>query len=59
MDGIGSEAQGLFPLTVPYVTESNNTWYGFDPLEAKQLLAAAWLHGFGRRWNGKEGRSAA
>ncbi|WP_239498744.1 nickel ABC transporter substrate-binding protein [Paenibacillus odorifer] len=41
MDGIGSEAQGLFPLTVPYVTESNNTWYGFDPLEAKQLLAAA------------------
>jgi peptide/nickel transport system substrate-binding protein len=41
MDGIGSEAQGLFPLTVPYVTESNNTWYGFNPLEAKQLLAAA------------------
>ncbi|WP_405132497.1 nickel ABC transporter substrate-binding protein [Paenibacillus sp. FSL H8-0175] len=41
MDGIGSEAQGLFPLTVPYVTESNNTWYGFDPLEAKKLLAAA------------------
>lgn len=41
MDGIGSEAQGLFPLTVPYVTESNNTWYGFDPQEAKQLLAAA------------------
>ncbi|MEK4040863.1 nickel ABC transporter substrate-binding protein [Paenibacillus sp. FSL L8-0493] len=41
MDGIGSEAQGLFPLTVPYVTESNNTWYGFDPLEAKQLLATA------------------
>lgn len=41
MDGIGSEAQGLFPLTVPYVTESNNTWYGFDLLEAKQLLAAA------------------
>ncbi|OMD99844.1 nickel ABC transporter substrate-binding protein [Paenibacillus odorifer] len=41
MDGIGSEAQSLFPLTVPYVTESNNTWYGFNPLEAKQLLAAA------------------
>lgn len=41
MDGIGSEAQSLFPLTVPYVTESNNTWYGFDLLEAKQLLAAA------------------
>ncbi|MEK3717126.1 nickel ABC transporter substrate-binding protein [Paenibacillus sp. FSL R7-0333] len=41
MNGIGQEAKGLFPLTVPYVTESNNTWYGFDPGEAKQLLAAA------------------
>lgn len=41
MNGIGQEAKGLFPLTVPYVTESNNTWYGIDPGEAKQLLAAA------------------
>lgn len=41
MDGIGSEAKGLFPLTVPYVTDSNNTWYGFDPAEAKQLLTDA------------------
>ncbi|WP_238652185.1 nickel ABC transporter substrate-binding protein [Paenibacillus piscarius] len=41
MNGIGQEAKGLFPLTIPYVTESNNTWYGFDPEEAKQLLAAA------------------
>ncbi|MEK4064211.1 MULTISPECIES: nickel ABC transporter substrate-binding protein [Paenibacillus] len=41
MDGIGSVAKGLFPLTVPYVTDSNNTWYGFDPAEAKQLLADA------------------
>lgn len=41
MNGIGQEAKGLFPLTVPYVTESNNTWYGFDPEEAKQLLATA------------------
>ncbi|WP_405113148.1 nickel ABC transporter substrate-binding protein [Paenibacillus sp. FSL K6-1217] len=41
MDGIGHEAKGLFPLTVPYVTESNHTWYGFDPQEAKQLLEAA------------------
>ncbi|MBT2288491.1 nickel ABC transporter substrate-binding protein [Paenibacillus albidus] len=41
MDGIGSEAKGLFPLTVPYVTSSNSTWYGFDVGEAKQLLADA------------------
>lgn len=41
MNGIGMEASGLFPLTVPYVTESNNTWYGFNPEEAKQLLAAS------------------
>lgn len=41
MNGIGNEAEGLFPLTVPYVTESNNTWYGFNPEEAKQLLAAS------------------
>lgn len=41
MNGIGQEAKGLFPLTVPYVTESNNTWYGFNPEEAKQLLAAS------------------
>ncbi|CQR57343.1 nickel ABC transporter substrate-binding protein [Paenibacillus riograndensis] len=41
LDGIGSEAKGLFPLTVPYVTDQNNTWYGFDPDEAKQLLAEA------------------
>ncbi|ASA26305.1 nickel ABC transporter substrate-binding protein [Paenibacillus donghaensis] len=41
MNGIGSEAKGLFPLTVPYVTDTNNTWYGFEPEEAKQLLADA------------------
>lgn len=41
MGGIGNEAQGLFPLTVPYVTESNNTWYGYEPNEAKQLLSEA------------------
>lgn len=41
LEGTGSEAKGLFPLTVPYVTDQNNTWYGFDPDEAKQLLAAA------------------
>lgn len=41
MNGIGSEATGLFPMTVPYVTESNQTWYGFEPEEAKQLLAEA------------------
>lgn len=41
MNGIGSEATGLFPMTVPYVTESNQTWYGFEPEEAKQLLGEA------------------
>ncbi|WP_044477140.1 nickel ABC transporter substrate-binding protein [Paenibacillus antibioticophila] len=41
MNGIGSEATGLFPMTVPYVTESNQTWYGFEPEEAKRLLAEA------------------
>lgn len=41
MNGTGSEATGLFPMTVPYVTESNQTWYGFAPEEAKQLLAKA------------------
>ncbi|WP_246552706.1 nickel ABC transporter substrate-binding protein [Paenibacillus tritici] len=41
MNGIGQEAKGLFPLTVPYVTESNHTWYGYDKQEAKELLAAA------------------
>lgn len=41
MDGIGGEAKGLFPLTVPYVTESNSTWYGFERAEAKELLSNA------------------
>lgn len=39
MGGIGSEAQGLFPSTVPYVTESNSKGYGYDPEAAKALLA--------------------
>ncbi|GBF72198.1 hypothetical protein PA598K_00435 [Paenibacillus sp. 598K] len=41
MDGIGSEAQGLFPLTVPYVTEQNQQWYSYDPAAAASLLAEA------------------
>ncbi|WP_020614941.1 nickel ABC transporter substrate-binding protein [Paenibacillus daejeonensis] len=41
MDGVGHEAKGLFPLTVPYVTETNQQWYGYDPEEARQLLAKA------------------
>ncbi|WP_227793520.1 nickel ABC transporter substrate-binding protein [Paenibacillus guangzhouensis] len=41
MGGIGSEATGLFPQTVPYVMESNSTWYGFDPDQAKKLLVEA------------------
>ncbi|MFB9275873.1 nickel ABC transporter substrate-binding protein [Cohnella cellulosilytica] len=41
LSGAGREAQGLFPLTVPYVTESNNAWYGYDAEEAKNLLQQA------------------
>ncbi|WP_286154928.1 nickel ABC transporter substrate-binding protein [Bacillus sp. FJAT-27264] len=41
MGGIGKEAKGLFPQTVPYVTEDNSTWYGFEPEQAKALLAKA------------------
>ncbi|WP_372632356.1 nickel ABC transporter substrate-binding protein [Cohnella sp.] len=41
LSGAGREAQGLFPLTVPYVTESNNVWYGYDAEEAKRLLQQA------------------
>ncbi|NUU62503.1 nickel ABC transporter substrate-binding protein [Paenibacillus sp. JW14] len=41
MGGIGKEAKGLFPQTVPYVTEANSTWYGFEPEQAKALLAKA------------------
>ncbi len=41
LSGAGREAQGLFPLTVPYVTESNNAWYGYDAEEAKRLLQQA------------------
>lgn len=39
MGGIGSEAKGLFPSTVPYVTESNSKGYDHDPEAAKALLA--------------------
>ncbi|MDO3410328.1 nickel ABC transporter substrate-binding protein [Saccharibacillus sp. CPCC 101409] len=39
MGGVGSEARGLFPPTVPYVTDTNSRGYGFDPQEAKSLLA--------------------
>ncbi|MFS0728131.1 nickel ABC transporter substrate-binding protein [Paenibacillus sp. 1P07SE] len=41
MDGVGQEAKGLFPLTVPYVTEENQNWYGYDPEASRQLLAEA------------------
>ncbi|RED63265.1 nickel ABC transporter substrate-binding protein [Cohnella lupini] len=41
LEGAGSEAHGLFPLTVPYVTESNNEWYGYDEDRARQLLREA------------------
>ncbi|MEJ8303271.1 nickel ABC transporter substrate-binding protein [Saccharibacillus sacchari] len=39
MGGIGSEAKGLFPSTVPYVTESNSKGYGYDPEAARSRLA--------------------
>lgn len=41
MGGVGHEATGLFPQTVPYVTKDNSKWYGFDPEQAKKLLAEA------------------
>lgn len=41
MGGVGKEAKGLFPLTVPYITKENNKWYGYDSSEAKQLLNQA------------------
>ncbi|MEK8131664.1 nickel ABC transporter substrate-binding protein [Paenibacillus filicis] len=41
LGGTGAEAQGLFPLTVPYVTENNNKWYGYDAAQAKKLLQEA------------------
>ncbi|WII35138.1 nickel ABC transporter substrate-binding protein [Paenibacillus thiaminolyticus] len=41
LGGAGQEAQGLFPLTVPYITERNNRWYGHDLDEARRLLQEA------------------
>lgn len=41
LGGAGQEAQGLFPLTVPYITERNNRWYGHDLDEARRLLREA------------------
>lgn len=41
MNGIGSEANGLFPQSVPYVTADNARWYEFDREQARQKLAAA------------------
>ncbi|KEQ21732.1 nickel ABC transporter substrate-binding protein [Paenibacillus tyrfis] len=41
MGGMGKEAQGLFPATVPYVTADNIRWYGYEPEQAKQLLKEA------------------
>jgi len=41
LGGAGEAADGLFPLTVPYVTPSNNTWYGYDLAQANRLLQDA------------------
>lgn len=41
LNGEGKPAQGLFQFTVPYVTEMNNQWYGYDRGKAKELLKEA------------------
>lgn len=41
LGGAGQPAQGLFQFTVPYVTRSNNQWYGYDPAKAGALLQEA------------------
>jgi nickel ABC transporter nickel/metallophore binding protein len=38
MEGIGKPAEGLFPYTVPYVTNQNNKWYPYNKEKAKELL---------------------
>lgn len=38
LGGLGKPSQGLFQFTVPYVTQSNNQWYSYDPAKARAIL---------------------
>lgn len=38
LDGNATAAEGIFPLTVPYVTEKNSVGYDYDLEKAKALL---------------------